>query len=560
MLSQLWIENIAVIQSAQIAFENGLNVFTGETGAGKSILIGAIGAVLGARTSKELIRTGEKKAAVTALFTKLSDAVCQNLAALGIDIEDNELLIEREITADSTVCRINGKLSNVAMLKNIGRLLIHTHGQQDSQLLSLPETHLQFVDDYGELQPALLEYRQHYNELCGIEDKLSAIETDDAAKARRIDLLNYEIEEITACRLHDGEEEELLSRRRVIRNAEHLSELLYRCRENLSGGEEGQGAVALLSDTAEALTDAGKYIDGLSQAAQAIASFEYELEDISTQLRDQLDALEFDPKELDDIEERLDAISRLKKKYGGSIAEILAYCDKAQRQLDEITLSEQTIDRLKAAREKARKAAEAAADALTQARRAAADGLIAAVKAQLQDLDMPAVQMDVAMTKRRLGENGADEAEFLLSVNPGEALKPLSKIASGGEMSRIMLGIKNVLSDREAICTLIFDEIDSGISGRAAQKVGAKLQAVAGSRQVICVTHLAQVAAFGAHHLLIEKQVSEGRTYTQIQSLDEAGRAKELARIMNGEPITELALQNARQLLQNSRRPAASEG
>ncbi len=556
MLSQLWIQNIAVIQSAQIAFENGLNVFTGETGAGKSILIGAIGAVLGSRTSKELIRTGEKKAAVTALFTKLSDTVCQSLAALGIAIEGNELLIEREITADSTVCRINGKLSTVAMLKNIGGLLIHTHGQQDSQLLSLPETHLQFVDGYGELQPVLLEYRQHYNDLCAIENKLATIETDEAAKVRRIDLLNYEIEEITACRLRDGEEEELIARKRVIRNAEHLSDLLYRCRQNLSGGEDWQGAVALLSDAAEALTDAGKYIDGLSHAAQVIAGFEYELEDISAQLRDQLDALEFDPQELDDIEERLDTIGRLKKKYGGSVAEILAYCEKAQRQLDEITLSEQTIQKLKEAQQKAQKAAETAADALTRARRAAADGLISAVKTELRDLDMPAVQMDIAMTKKRLGENGADEAEFLLSVNPGEALKPLSKTASGGEMSRIMLGIKNVLSGKEDIGTLIFDEIDTGISGRAAQKVGAKLQAVSGSRQVICVTHLAQVAAFGAHHLLIEKQVSAGRTFTQIQSLDEAGRAKELARIMNGEPITELALENARQLLKSSLRSA----
>ncbi|MDF3006030.1 MAG: recN [Oscillospiraceae bacterium] len=556
MLSQLWIQNIAVIQSAQIAFEGGLNVFTGETGAGKSILIGAIGAVLGSRTSKELIRTGEKKASVTALFTKLSETVCQSLEALGIDIEENELLIEREITSDSTVCRINGKLSNVAMLKNIGALMIHTHGQQDSQLLSLPETHLKFVDSYGELQPVIEDYQRHYAELCTIENKLAAIETDDAAKARQIDLLNYEIDEITACRLVDGEEEELLSRRRVIRNAEHLSELLYRCRQNLSGAEEFQGAIALLSDAAQALGDAGKYLDDLNQAAQTISSFEYELEDISSQLREQLDALEFDPRELDDIEERLDAISRLKKKYGSSISEILAYCEKAQQQLDEITLSEQTIQKLKAAQEKARKDAQAAADNLTQARRAAANGLISAVKAELRDLDMPAVQMDIAMTQKRLSDSGADEAEFLLSVNPGEALKPLSKIASGGEMSRIMLGIKNVLSGREDIGTLIFDEIDTGISGRAAQKVGAKLQAVANSRQVICVTHLAQVAAFGEHHLLIEKQVSEGRTFTQIQALDEAGRAKELARIMNGEPITELALENALQLLKNSRRSA----
>ncbi|MFV0498127.1 MAG: DNA repair protein RecN [Candidatus Fimivivens sp.] len=554
MLSQLWIKNIAVIQSAQIAFQGGLNVFTGETGAGKSILIGAIGAVLGSRTSKELIRTGEKKASVTALFTDLSDAVNQNLAKIGVDVLENELLIEREITNDSTVCRVNGKLSTVAMLKNIGALLIHTHGQQDSQLLSLPETHLQFVDSYGELQSLLATYRQHYGELCSIDSKLAAIETNEAAKNRQIDLLKYEIEEITAAVLIDGEEEELVTRRRVIRNAEHLSELLYRCRQNLSGAQEFQGVIALLSDTAEALGEASQYIDDLQQAAQTASSFKYELEDISSQLREQLDVLEFDPRELDDIEDRLDTISRLQKKYGGNITEILAYCEKAQQQLDEITGSEQTIQELKLVQERAKQETQTAADTLTQARHTAANGLINAVKEALRDLDMPAVQMDIAITKKRLGENGADEAEFLLSVNPGEALKPLVKIASGGEMSRIMLGIKNVLSGKEDIATLIFDEIDTGISGRAAQKVGAKLQAVAACRQVICVTHLAQVAAFGEHHLLIEKQVHNGRTFTQLQALDEEGRAKELARIMNGEPITELALENARQLLANSRR------
>lgn len=551
MLSQLSIQNIAVIQSAQIIFENGLNVFTGETGAGKSILIGAIGAVLGSRTSKDLIRTGEKKASVTALFTKLSDSVCQKLSDLGIDAQDHELIIEREITTDSTVCRVNGKLSNVSMLKNIGTLLIHTHGQQDSQLLASEETHLQFVDSYGELQSLIEEYTQYYHAFCAIEKKLALIETDEAAKARRIDLLKYQIDEINACRLTDGEEEELVSRRKVIRNAENLSELLFRCRQNLSGADDNQGIISLLSDTAEALSNAGNYLDDLSQVAQTVSGFQYELEDISQQLRDQLDSLEFDPRELDNIEERLDAISRLKKKYGENIAEILSFCEKCQQELDEIELSEHTIQKLQQELAKAKESANIFAKKLTRERYVAAADLIDSVKSELRDLDMPSVQMDIAMRKKGLSENGVDEAEFLLSVNPGEALKPLSKIASGGELSRIMLSIKNVLSDKEDIGTLIFDEIDTGISGRAAQKVGAKLKSAASSRQVICVTHLAQVASFGSNHLLIEKQVCEGRTFTEIKTLDENGRAKELARIMNGEPITDLALENAKQLLKS---------
>lgn len=549
MLSQLWIQNIAVIQSAQIVFESGLNVFTGETGAGKSILIGAIGAVLGSRTSKELIRTGEKKASVTAVFNHLSGTVCNRISDLGIDVADNELMIEREITADSTLCRVNGKPASVAMLKTIGSLLIHTHGQQDSQLLALEETHLQFVDSFGSLTPVIEDYRQCYHALCAVEKKLASLEIDEAAKARRIDLLNYEINEISACALVEGEEEELLARRKIIRNAEKLSELLFTCRQNLSGADTSEGAIALLTEVSEALGDAGNYLDGLAQAAQIVSGFTYELEDIAHQVREQLDALEFDPRELDDIEDRLDTINRLKKKYGASIADILAYYEKAQQALDEIVLSEQTIGLLKQQLQQATNSAQAAAGVLTQARQKAATELIEAVKVQLRDLDMPAVEMSIAMQQKALGENGADEAEFLLSVNPGEALKPLSKIASGGELSRIMLGIKNVLSGKEDIGTLIFDEIDTGISGRAAQKVGAKLKAVAQNRQVICVTHLAQVAAFGNHHLLIEKQVDEGRTFTHIQPLDSMGRARELARIMNGEPITDLALENARQML-----------
>ena len=551
MLSQLQIENIAVIQKACIKFENGFNVFTGETGAGKSILIGAIGAVLGARTSKELIRTGENKASVSALFTDLSENICRKLADIGVDAANGELLLERDITFDSTVCRINGKLSTVAMLKSIGALLIHTHGQQDSQLLADPEMHLSFTDSFGGLYPMIESYRESYEYYCDIRRKLSSLETDEAAKARKIDLLSYQINEINSADLTDGEEEELISRRKMMRNSEKLTELLHNCRICLNGDDGQEGAISLISSAADSLNQAGRYIDDLSKDSEAVSGFGYELEDISQRIREHLDMLDFDPRELDDIEERLDLINKLKKKYGSSIAQILEFAEKAEAELEEIEFSDKRAEELKAELSAAKDNAVALANKLTEARKSAAAELIEQVKQELRELDMPAVEMDIEFRNKPLSENGADEAEFLLSVNPGEALKPLSKIASGGEMSRIMLGIKNVLSGKEDIATLIFDEIDTGISGRAAQKVGAKLKSAAAGRQVICVTHLAQVAAFGKHHLLIEKNVVNDRTFTEIKPLDYAGRTLEIARIMNGENITELALKNAGELLES---------
>lgn len=551
MLSQLQIENIAVIQKASISFENGFNVFTGETGAGKSILIGAIGAVLGARTSKELIRTGENKASVSALFTNLSENVCHKLADIGINTADGELLLERDITFDSTVCKVNGKLSTVAMLKSIGSLLIHTHGQQDSQLLADPEMHLSFTDSFGGLAPMIENYRKSYDYFGDIRRKLSSLEIDEAAKARKIDLLSYQINEINAANLSDGEEEELLNRRKMMRNSEKLTELLHSCRICLNGDDGQEGAVSLIASAADSLIHAGRYIDELSKDAETVSGFGYELEDISQRIREHLDMLDFDPRELDDIEERLDLINKLKKKYGSSIVEILKFAENAEAELEEIEFSDKKAEELKAELEIAKENAVMLARELTEARKSAAYELIENVKQQLRDLDMPAVEMDIEFKNKPLSENGADEAEFLLSVNPGEALKPLSKIASGGEMSRIMLGIKNILSGKEDIATLIFDEIDTGISGRAAHKVGAKLKSAANGCQVICVTHLAQVAAFGSNHLLIEKNVVKDRTFTEIKPLDNAGRIRELARIMNGENITELAFKNARELLES---------
>ena len=553
MLAELSIENIAVIRRAQIRFDQGLNIFTGETGAGKSILIGAIGAALGSRTSKDLIRTGETRAKVSALFTQITDTVAGKLSALGIDAGEGELALSREITADGNLCRINGMSSTVAQLRAAGMLLPQTHGQQDSWLLSQEETHLGFIDQFGGLEAQRKQYTAAFERMRVLKSRLSSLESDEAARARKADLLRYQVNEIESARLTDGEEEELSARRRVIRNAEQLTELFSHCHEILAGNDEHAGVISQLNEAASDLEAVKRYIEGFSQSAEAVRNYQYELDDLSERLREQLEELDFNPRELDEIEDRLETIAKLKKKYGSSISEILAFGEEAAQQLADIEGFEQDASVLAAELAEAEDTAQKLSAALTDARRDAAERLTRAVEQELHELDMPHARMDVSFSAKSLSEDGGDAVEFLLSVNPGEALKPLSKIASGGEMSRIMLGIKGVLSGREEIGTLIFDEIDAGISGRAASKVGAKLRAAARGRQIICVTHLAQVAAYGEHHLLIEKEISDGRTFTEIKPLDEQGRVAELARIMNGEPITPLALENARELLANTR-------
>lgn len=555
MLSELTIQNIAVIQQAAIRFGRGFNVFTGETGAGKSILLGAIGAVLGERVSRDLIRTGENKAAVSALFTGLSEAAAEAVRALDFGIEfDDELLLQRNITADGNSCRINGQAATVAMLRSVGAALITTHGQQDSQMLSSPDNHRRFVDAFGGLAPLLADYRTSYDGFVALQRRLDAAVTDEAARERRIELLRYQIDEIEACDLSESEEEELTGRRHVIRNAAALTESLSRCRENLCGNDEVGGALALLDDTARGLEEAGRHMPDLSAMGQTVEGFRYELDDIAERLRGELEGLCYDPRELDDIEERLDTIGRLKRKYGDGVAAILHYCDRARAELEEMEYSDETRQRLLRERDAALADTERRAKALSMARADSARRLIEAVTAELTALDMPSVRLDISLAPKRMGETGADAVEFLLSVNPGETPRPLAKIASGGEMSRIMLAIKSVISGRDDIDTLIFDEVDAGVSGRAAQKVGAKLRAVSRERQVICVTHLAQVAAFADEHLLIEKMVLDGRTFTEVMPLDRGGRVRELARITSGEPVTELALRSAEELLKLSQK------
>ncbi len=553
MLSEISIRNIALIRSAEFSFAPGFNVLTGETGAGKSILIGAIGAVLGFRTSKALIRTGEEQAAVSALFREVSPGARSRLAELGIEC-DGELLLSRTITADSSVCRVNGQTVTAAMLRQAGALLMNIHGQTDTQMLSDTDHHREFVDAFGGLAPERESYLALFERLRGLQRRLSRLETDSRERERRLDLLRYQNEEISAAALNAGEEEELQARRRVIRGAEQLTEWLTASRVLLAGDDDADGAETLLTRAAADLGRAGEMLPGFEELSRRLEGFAYEVQDAAEQVRDALDTLEFDPRELDRIEERLDLIGRLKRKYGATVEEVLAYGEAVAKELEELENADVTADALRQEVEAALMEAKEAAARLTQRRLAAAKEFSGRVQKELEDLDMGLVSFTVERAETPLSETGADELAFMLSVNPGEEPRRLSEIASGGERSRIMLAIKNVISGVDDLGTLIFDEIDAGISGKAAQKVGAKLRLAARERQILCVTHLAQVAAFADHHLLIEKSESGGRTYTHVTPLDTEARIRELARIMSGELLTDTALQNAAELYEYSQK------
>ncbi len=553
MLSEISIRNIALIRSAEFSFAPGFNVLTGETGAGKSILIGAIGAVLGFRTSKALIRTGEEQAAVSALFREVSPGARSRLAELGIEC-DGELLLSRTITADSSVCRVNGQTVTAAMLRQAGALLMNIHGQTDTQMLSDTDHHREFVDAFGGLAPERESYLALFERLRGLQRRLSRLETDSRERERRLDLLRYQNEEISAAALNAGEEEELQARRRVIRGAEQLTEWLTASRVLLAGDDDADGAETLLTRAAADLGRAGEMLPGFEELSRRLEGFAYEVQDAAEQVRDALDTLEFDPRELDRIEERLDLIGRLKRKYGATVEEVLAYGEAVAKELEELENADVTADALREEVEAALRDAQEAAGRLTQRRLAAAKEFSGRVQKELEDLDMGLVSFTVERAETPLSETGADELAFMLSVNPGEEPRRLSEIASGGERSRIMLAIKNVISGVDDLGTLIFDEIDAGISGKAAQKVGAKLRLAARERQILCVTHLAQVAAFADHHLLIEKSESGGRTYTHVTPLDTEARIRELARIMSGELLTDTALQNAAELYEYSQK------
>lgn len=560
MLVQLYIQNIAVIKEALIELEDRFNVFTGETGAGKSILIGAIGAVLGERVSKDFIRAGETKALVTALFQDLSAGAREGLSSLGYDCaEGEELLISREISAERNVCRINGQPATVALLRAAGRFLINVHGQQDNQMLFSADAHRSFVDSFGGLGEETAAYRVQYDEMVSLSEKLKTFTMDEAEKARRIDLLSFQVNEIDEANLCPGEEEELDERRQIIRNAERIASSLLEVREILTGGDERAGVVDALEHASGGLSEVSRYLEPYAAQAQAVNGYRYELDELASQIRETLDTLEYDPRELEEIEERLDLIHRLRRKYGSDIAEILRFREQAAAELEEITLSDERAAALQRTLFEKKEKVLALARSLSQKRAKAGKRFAAAVEAELCSLDMPSVRLSVSLKARELGPHGAEDVEFLISANPGEPAKPLSKIASGGEMSRIMLAIKSVVSGKDDIDTLIFDEIDTGVSGRAAQKIGAKLGKVAEGRQVICVTHLAPVAAFANRHLLIAKEVEGGRTYTTVQALAREERIRELARITGGEHITPLALKSAEEMLLLAQRETGGE-
>ncbi len=549
MLAQLYIRNVAVIQEASIDLAKGLNVFTGETGAGKSVLIHSINAVLGERTSKDIIRTGEKKALVSALFTGLPPRILALAEELGFPLEDGELLLSREIGLDGkSSCKIGGRPATAALLRELGESLINIHGQQDTHQLMAADKHIGFVDEFGLLGSRLQEYQSVYRELCQVLEDLSSSNLDEAEKARRIDLLQYQIGEIEEAGLHLGEEEELDSRKRIIKNAQKISDSLAQVHSILTG-EYGEGLLELLDQVIGGLGEAGTYLESFGEFAVRAQEMRYELEEYAASARDALEEMEYNPQELDAIEQRLDTLYRLKKKYGSSVKEILAFQQKASEELEGITFSEERTAQLETQKQVLEAKAKSLADELTKARLEAAERLCQKVQGELVQLDMPSVTLAFSHRERALGPMGQDDLELLISTNPGEPPKPLAKIASGGEISRVMLAIKNVMANEDEVDTLIFDEVDTGVSGRAAQKIGRKLMQVAEHRQVICVTHLAQVAAYGDHHLLIQKKVEGDRTYTNVLPLTQQQRVEELARIIGGENITEISLQNAREML-----------
>lgn len=552
MLSNLQIENIAVIKSASIDFENGFNVMTGETGAGKSIVIDSLNAILGERTSRELIRSGADSASVCAEFQNVGNNVKNELEKLGIE-KDDTLIVSRKLTPDGkNVCRINGMPATVSMLKALGVQLVNIHGQLDNQSLLSPETHCSFIDKLAGSGRELKEFKELYSLYIKKENELKSLNTDVNEKNLRLDILNYQIEEIQKADIRPGEKDELTEKLGFLRNAEKVLDLLHTAYAALNGDGEMPGAADVAADAASKLLSAADYSSDFTETANGVNDAAMNLSAYTEELRDKIYSLDYDPNETERAEERLDVIYRLSQKYGDSEEDILAYLENAEKERDALSFSDERAEQLRAETEKAYNEALAAAKKLSEIRIEAGKKFSADVERELAFLDMPSVKFIVNDSVGELYENGIDNIEFLLSANAGEEPKPLSKIASGGELSRIMLAIKCVLSELDDIDTLIFDEIDSGVSGRAALKIAAKMKELSKTHQVICVTHLAQIAAFADEHKLISKEEKDGRTYTCIASLDYNGRKYELARIMGGLTVTQSILNSAEELLSSA--------
>lgn len=553
MLSQLFIKNVAIIESAAVDFEGGFNVFTGETGAGKSILIDSINAVLGGRTSRELVRTGAEKATVTAVFSKISEEAAKKLCELGYGPDENgELMVSREISVEGkNICKVNMAPATASVLKQISSVLIDVHGQHDNAALQNPELHIAYIDSFGETENELFAYKEKYRMLRETESAIKKLSLDDSDKAARIDLLKYQTGEIEAAAVTEAEEDELLALSKKIKSSEELIETISETVGVLDGSDEREGALEGLGLAVKNCEKLAEYFSEFAGTSEKLKNMYYEFEEFANDVKNAADELDFDPQLQDKTEKRLDEIFRLKRKYGGSVEAMLKYYDKAVKELDNIEFSEEKLDELNKRLAALEKETKSAAEKLSEKRLAASEKFEKRVSEELSYLNMPNVKFSVNFEHGDFSSNGQDGIEFYISTNPGEPLKPLTKIASGGELSRIMLSIKNVLADKDNVDTLIFDEVDTGISGFAAQKVGRKLLQVSRGRQIVCVTHLAQVAAFADNHMLISKNSENGKTFTSVASLDEQGRIDELARIMGGD-VTESLRKSAKELLEQS--------
>ena len=549
MLSSLQIENVAVIQKAEVHFKPGLNVLTGETGAGKSILIDSINAILGNRTSKDLVRTGASKAVIRAAFEEVPGTVLDSLEKAGYERSD-ALMLSREITAEGkSTCRINGMPATAAVLRELCGGLININGQHDSVGLLNPARHLGILDDYAQNSAEFQDYYVLYRELVRIKRELDAMITDEAEKQRRIDLLSYQVQEIEDAGLTAGEEQTLESRRKILANASAIRDKIAQSYALLSGDDEASGAVDLLGEASNAVDVAAQLDDALAGASSQLLDLYYNAKDVAADLIGRLDSYDTNDAELDEIEQRLDLIYKLKRKYGDTVEDVIAFGQNAREELERIQSSQERHDRLQAEKLRLYALAREKAEALTQTRLRAFEELNKRISGTLDFLNMPGVRMTLRHTRGPLASHGQDSIEFYISTNPGEAPKPLAKIASGGELSRITLAIKNAMADKDAVPTVIYDEIDSGVSGKAAGRIGEVLRQSAQGHQILCITHTAQIAALADCHLLIQKNVANDRTYTEIHPLDEEGRVEALARLISGDHVTELSRANAREML-----------
>ena len=548
MLSVLHIENIAVIEQAEILFEGGFNVLTGETGAGKSIVIDAISAILGERTYRDVIRTGANRAFVSAIFTNIPqyDWFSENQ----VEFDPQELQVQREIYADGrNVCRVNGRPVSVASLKKLGGRLINIHGQHDSQQLFEEENHLTYLDAFARDEQELEAYQQAFSAMQSVQREIQKLSMDESEKLRLVETLTFQIEEIRAANLVSGEEEQLKERRKVLQNAEKLSDALRMADEALYGGDSSDGAAGLLSNAEHALSRVSTISADMQTLHQKISDLMYSVQDAADELRAMRDDLSYSEGELEEIEERLDAIHKLKRKYGASVEDVLAYLADSEQRLDEIEFASDRIETLKKREAELQKETIRQGEILREKRLSAAQAMESRICDELRQLDMPKIRFVCEFTPQQPMQTGLDSVRFLMSANVGENLKPLSKVASGGELARIMLAMKQVLAQQDGVPTLIFDEVDAGVSGRAAQKVAYKLWTVSKGRQVLCVTHLPQIAAMADAEYTVEKRVENERTYTSVLHLDESGRKQELARLIGGSMITETTLAGAAELL-----------